>query len=88
MKAMFKPPHRKDQASEQMVFTKSQVMAALQKATVEGQIDYITGTFIRYLLEEGRPLTLEQAKAIGLPVPTLKGNAGAQKMIRIEGDDR
>lgn len=84
---MFKRPRRKDQMQEQTVFTKSQVLAALQKAVEGGQIDYIASTFIGYLLDKGRPLTFEQAKAIGLPIPTPKGIAGEQKLIRIEGDN-
>jgi len=83
---MFKRPRRRDQMPEQMVFTKSQVWAALQKAVAEGQIDYIACTFISYLLDKGRPLTVEQARVIGLPVPMLNGYAGEQKTIRIEED--
>ncbi len=69
-----------------MVFTKSQVLRALQKAVAEGQLDYHTSTFINYLLETGRPLTVEQARAIGLPVPMFNGEAAEQKTIRIEED--
>lgn len=86
MNDMFRRPRRSDQMPEQTVFTKSQVIAALQKAEAEGQVDYIVSTFIRYLLDEGRSLTMEQANAIGLPVPTLNGNAAGQKMIRIRDD--
>ncbi|MGA2240378.1 MAG: hypothetical protein ABSG74_14330 [Candidatus Bathyarchaeia archaeon] len=70
-----------------MVFTRSQVLAALQRAIADGRIDYITSTFIRYLLDKGRPLTMGQAKAIGLPVLMLNGHAAEQKTIQIEGDD-
>ena len=69
-----------------MVFTKSQVWAALQRAVEGGQIDYIACTFIGYLLDKGRPLTVEQARAIGLPVPMLNGYAGEQKTVRIKED--
>jgi hypothetical protein len=82
---MFKRSRRREQ--EQMIFTKSQVLRALQSAVEKGQVDYITSTFISYLLDKGTPLTVEQAKAIGLPVPVLEGQATEQKMIRIEGDD-
>jgi hypothetical protein len=86
MNEMFKRPRRRDQVQEQMVFTKSQVLRALQKAIAGGQVDYHTSAFISYLLEKGRPLTVEQARAIGLPVPMLNGHAGEQKTIRIEED--
>ena len=78
---MFKRPRRRDQVQEQMVFTKSQVLRALRKAVAAGQVDYIASTFISYLLENGRPLTVEQAGAIGLPVPMFNGHAGEQKTI-------
>ena len=81
---MFKRPRREQ---DQTIFTKSQVLRALQKAVAEGQVDYITSTFISYLLDKGRPLTVEQAKAIGFPVPVFEGQAAEQKMVRIEGDD-
>ena len=87
MNDIFKRPRRRDQMQEQTVFTKSQVLSALQKAVQGGQVDYITSTFIGYLLDKGRPLTVEQAKAIGLPVPTPKGIAGEQELIRIEGNN-
>ena len=83
----FERPRRRNQGQEQMVFTKSQVLAALQKAITERRVDYLTSTFISYLIDKGRLLTVEQAKAIGLLVPMLKGRAAEQKMIRIEGDD-
>jgi hypothetical protein len=82
----FKRPRRRNQGQEQMVFTKSQVRAALQRAITEGRVDYLASTFISYLIDKGRPLMVEQAKAIGLPVPMLKGGATEQKMIRIEDD--
>jgi hypothetical protein len=85
MNEMFKRPRRREQ--DQLIFTKSQVLRALRKAVAEAKVDYITSTFISYLLDKGRPLTVEQAKAIGLPVPVLEGRASEQKMIRIEGDD-
>jgi hypothetical protein len=85
MNAMFKRHRRREQ--DQLIFTKSQVLRALRKAVAEAKVDYITSTFISYLLDKGRPLTVEQAKAIGLPVPVLEGQAAEQKMIRIEGDD-
>jgi|GEM_PF-2922883 len=83
---MFKRPRRREQ--DQLIFTKSQVLRALRKAVAEAKVDYITSTFISYLLDKGRPLTVEQAKAIGLPVPVLEGQAAEQKMIRIEADDK
>ena len=83
---MFKRSRRRDQALEQMVFTKSQVLTALRRAIADGRVDYIASTFISYLLDKGRPLTVEQAKAIGLPVPMLNGHAAEQKTIRIEED--
>ena len=83
---MFKRSRRRDQALEQMVFTKSQVLTALRRAIADGRVDYIASTFISYLLGKGRPLTVEQAKAIGLPVPMLNGHAAEQKTIRIEED--
>jgi hypothetical protein len=82
---MSKCPRRREQ--DQLIFSKSQVLRALRKAVEEAKVDYITSTFISYLLDKGRPLTVEQAKAIGLPVPVLEGQAAEQKMIRIEGDD-
>jgi len=82
----FERPRRRNQGQEQMVFTKSQVLAALQKAITEGQVDYIASTFISYLIDKGRPLTVEQAKAIGLLTPMPNGRAAEQKMIRIEDD--
>jgi hypothetical protein len=82
----FERPRRRNQGQEQMVFTKSQVLAALQKAIAERRVDYLTSTFISYLIDKGRLLTVEQAKAIGLLVPMLKGRAAEQKMIRIEDD--
>ncbi len=85
MKA-FERPRRRNQGQEQMVFTKSEVLAALQEAITERRVDYHTSTFISYLIDKGRPLTVEQAQAIGLPVPMLKGRAAEQKMIRIEDD--
>jgi hypothetical protein len=86
MNEMFKRPRRREQ--DQLIFTKSQVLRALRKAVAEAKVDYITSTFISYLLDKGRPLTVEQAKAIGLPVPVLEGQAAEQKMIRIEADDK
>jgi hypothetical protein len=83
----FERPRRRNQGQEQMVFTKSQALASLQKAITEGRVDYLTSTFISYLIDKGRPLTVEQAKAIGLLVPMLKGRAAEQKMILIEEDD-
>ena len=82
----FERPRRRNQGQEQTVFTKSQVLAALQKAITERQVDYIASTFISYLIDKGRPLTVEQAKAIGLLTPMPKGRAAEQKMIRIEED--
>ena len=82
---MFKRLRRREQ--DQLIFTKSQVLRALRKAVAEAKVDYITSTFLSYLLNKGRPLSVEQAKSIGLPVPVLEGQATEQKMIRIEGDD-
>ena len=82
----FEPPRRRNQGQEQMVFRKSQVRAALQKAITEGRVDYLASTFISYLIDKGRPLTVEQGKALGLLVPMLQGRAAEQKMIRIEDD--
>ena len=42
----FERPRRRNQGQEQKVFTKSQVLAALQKAITEGRVDYLTSTFI------------------------------------------
>jgi hypothetical protein len=86
MKEMFKRSRRSDQSLEQMVFTKAQVWTALRTAIAEGRVDYVVGTFINYLLENGRPLTVEQARAIGLPVPMFSGYAADLKTIRIEED--
>jgi len=86
MNEMFKRSRRRDQAPEQMVFTRSQVSTALRIAVADRRVDYIVSTFISYLLEKGRPLTVEQARAIGLPVPMLSGYAAEQKTIRIEED--
>ena len=77
---------RRHQGQEQVVFMKSQVLAVLQKANTEGRVDYLTSTFICYLITKGRPLTVEQAEAIGLLVPMLKGRGAEQKMIKIEDD--
>ena len=82
----FKRPRRRNHGQQQMVFTKSQVRAALQKAITEGRVDYLASTFISYLIDKGRPLTVEQAKALGLLVPMLEGRVAEQKMIRIEDD--
>ncbi len=82
----FKHPRHRNQGQEQMVFTKSQARAALQKAITEGRVDYLASTFISYLIDKGRPLTVEQGKAIGLLVPMLEGRVAEQKMIRIEDD--
>jgi hypothetical protein len=71
-----------------MVFTKSQVLTALRTAIADGRVDYIAGTFISYLLEKERPLTVEQARAIGLPVPMLNGYGAEQKTIRIIEEDK
>ena len=43
---------RRDQVQEQMVFSKCQVLTALQKAAAEGQVDYHTTIFVRYLLDK------------------------------------
>ncbi len=83
---VFECPRRKNQGQVQMIFTKSQVRAALQKAITEGRVDYLASTFISYLIDKGRPLTVEQGKALGLLVPVLKGRTAEQKMIRIEDD--
>jgi len=85
---MFKCRRRTNQVQEQTAFSKSQVMAALQAAEKEGQVDYILSTFIRYLLAQGRSLTIKQARAIGLSVPASGGEDAGQKMIRIRDDDR
>ena len=83
---VFERPRRKNQGQIQMIFTKSQVRAALQKAITERRVDYLASTFISYLIDKGRPLTVEQGKALGLLVPMLKGRTAEQKMIRIEDD--
>ena len=71
---------------EQIAFTRSQVLAALQKAISEGRVDWLTSTFISYLIDNGKPLTVEQAQAVGLAIPTRKGRPAEQKMIQVKDD--
>ena len=67
------------------VFDKSQAMTALEKAVEAGRIDYITSTFISYLISEGRPLTVEQARSIGLSIENVRAT---QQEAPSEADGR